>query len=142
MGGWWRWAPVSPDGVTPNWMVGVSASVNIPLHHKVQKFPSGTGSPGWSQKKGRKKVVGGYSVTFLLLWVDQYFFSHFVNSAIKFATSNYLQTILMPEIYAAYYTDYQYTLKDQKQSSRARKNTLEKKQFTIKTQSIEAKVQW
>jgi len=38
-------------------MVGVSASVNLPLHHKVQKFSSGTGSPGWPQKKGRKMVV-------------------------------------------------------------------------------------
>ena len=38
-------------------MVGVSASVNLPLHHKVQKFSSGTGSPGWSRKKGRKMVV-------------------------------------------------------------------------------------
>jgi len=38
-------------------MVGVSASVDLPLHHKVQKFSSGTGSPGWSQKKGRKTVV-------------------------------------------------------------------------------------
>jgi len=38
-------------------MVGVSASVNLPLHHKVQKFSSGTGSPGWSWKKGRQMVV-------------------------------------------------------------------------------------
>jgi len=38
-------------------MVGVSASVNLPLHHKVQKFSSCTGSPGWSRKKGRKMVV-------------------------------------------------------------------------------------
>jgi len=38
-------------------MVGVSASVNLPLHHKVQKFSSGTSLPGWSQKKGRKTVV-------------------------------------------------------------------------------------
>jgi len=38
-------------------MVSVSASVNIPLHHKVQKFFSGTGSPGWSWKKGCKTVV-------------------------------------------------------------------------------------
>ena len=38
-------------------MVGVSASVNLPLHHKVQKFSSGTGSPGWSWKKGPKMVV-------------------------------------------------------------------------------------
>ena len=35
----------------------MSASVNLPLHHKVQKFSSGTGSPGWSRKKGRKTVV-------------------------------------------------------------------------------------
>ena len=43
-----RWALVSLDGVAPSWMVGVSASVNLPLHHKVQKFSAGTGSPGWS----------------------------------------------------------------------------------------------
>ena len=35
----------------------MSASVNLPLHHKVQKFSSGTGLPGWLQKKGRKMVV-------------------------------------------------------------------------------------
>jgi len=35
----------------------VSASVSLPLHHEVQKFCSGTGSPGWSWKKGRKTVV-------------------------------------------------------------------------------------
>ena len=57
MGGWWRWALVSLYGVAPSRMVGVSASVNLPLHHKVQKFSCGTGSPGWSQKKGRKTVV-------------------------------------------------------------------------------------
>jgi len=51
------WALVSPDGVSPRWMASVSASVNLPLHHKVQKFSSGTGSPGWSRKKGRKMVV-------------------------------------------------------------------------------------
>ena len=56
-GGLWRWALVSPDGVAPSRMVDVSASVNLPLHHKVQKFSSGTGSPGWSRKKGRKMVV-------------------------------------------------------------------------------------
>jgi len=52
-----RWALVSPDGVAPSWMFGVPASINLPLHHKVQKFSSGTGSPGWSRKKGRKMVV-------------------------------------------------------------------------------------
>jgi len=41
--GWWRWALVSLDGMAPSRMVGVSASVDLPLHHKVQKFSSGTG---------------------------------------------------------------------------------------------------
>jgi len=50
-------ALVSPDGVAPNRMVGVSASVNLPLHHKVQKFSAGTGSPGWSRKNGCKTIV-------------------------------------------------------------------------------------
>jgi len=35
----------------------VCLTVYPPLHHKVQKFSSGTGSPGWSRKKGRKTVV-------------------------------------------------------------------------------------
>ena len=47
----------SPDGVAPSRMVGVFASVNLPLHHKVQKFSSGTSSPGLSRKNGRKTVV-------------------------------------------------------------------------------------
>jgi len=51
-GGWSRWALVTLDGVAPT-----QTSVNLPLHHKVQKFSSGTGSPGWSRKKGRKMVV-------------------------------------------------------------------------------------
>jgi len=51
--------------VAPSRMVGVSASVNLPLHHKVQKFSSGTGSPVWSQKKGRKTVV-------MVWWFDHY----------------------------------------------------------------------
>jgi len=53
----WCSALVSPDGVAPSRTVGVSGSVNLPLHHKVQKFSSGTSSPGWSRKKGRKMVV-------------------------------------------------------------------------------------
>ena len=58
IGGWWRWALVtSLDRVAPIRMVGVSASVNLSLHRKVQKFYSGTGSPGWSRKKGRQMVV-------------------------------------------------------------------------------------
>jgi len=56
-GGWWRWALVSLDGMAPSRMVHVCASVNVPWHHKVQKFSSGTGSPGWSRKKGREMVL-------------------------------------------------------------------------------------
>ena len=44
------WSGAQPDGRC------VSASVNLPLHNQVQKF-SGTGSPGWSRKKGHKMVV-------------------------------------------------------------------------------------
>jgi len=57
MAGWWRWTLVSPDGVAPSWMVDVSASVNLRLHHEVQKFPSATSPPAWFRKKGRKTVV-------------------------------------------------------------------------------------
>jgi len=53
-GGWWRWTLVSPDGVAPSRMVIVSASVDLPLHHKVQKFSSGTSSPGWPRKRAVK----------------------------------------------------------------------------------------
>ena len=53
-GGWWKMARVSPDGVAPSQMVGVSSSVNLPLHHKVQKFSSGTSVV---PEKGRKTVV-------------------------------------------------------------------------------------
>jgi len=56
-GEWWRWVLVSPDSVAPSRMVGVFASVNLPLHHKVQKFSSGTSSPRWCGKKGHKMVV-------------------------------------------------------------------------------------
>ena len=55
--GWWRSALISVGGVAPSWMVSLSASVNLPLHHKVRKFSYGTGSPGWFRKKGRKTVV-------------------------------------------------------------------------------------
>ena len=72
MGRWWRWELVSPDGVTPSWMVIVCASVDLPLHHKVQKFTSCTGSPDWSRKKGRKTVVvwlwfHNFTLTFAIL---------------------------------------------------------------------------
>jgi len=61
---------VSPDGVAPSQMVGVSASVNHPLHHKVHKFSSGTGSPGWSQKNGHKTVVVVITKEVLIVDVD------------------------------------------------------------------------
>ena len=68
MGGWWRWALVSPDGVAPSRIVCVSASVNLPLHHKVHKFSSGTGSPVWSRKKNCKMVVVWWYMLLLLPW--------------------------------------------------------------------------
>jgi len=58
---------VSPDGVAPSRMVSVSASVNLPLHHKVQKFSSGTGSPGWSRKKSVKRLWCGVVVVVIAL---------------------------------------------------------------------------
>jgi len=51
-----RMALVSPDGVAPSWMVGVSASVNLLLHHKVQKFYFGAGSPRWFGKRAVKRL--------------------------------------------------------------------------------------
>jgi len=41
----WRWALVSPDGVVPSRMVGVSASVIFPCTIKSRSFSSGTASP-------------------------------------------------------------------------------------------------
>jgi len=69
MAGWWKLALAGPDGVAPSRMVGVSASVSLPWHHKVQKFYSGTDLPGWSRKKGRKTVVV-VVVVVLLLYVN------------------------------------------------------------------------
>jgi len=49
---------ISPDGVAPSQMVGVSASVIFPCTIKVQKkISSGTGSPRWSWEKGQKMAV-------------------------------------------------------------------------------------
>jgi len=67
MEGWWRWALVRPCGVASSQMVSVSASVNVFLHHKVQKFSSGTGSPGWSRKKGHKTVVWWWCKLIIIL---------------------------------------------------------------------------
>jgi len=50
--------------VAPSWIVGVSAYVSPPLHHKVQEFSSGEvlalaypGGPGKKPEKSRKMVV-------------------------------------------------------------------------------------
>jgi len=76
-GGWWRRALVSPDGVAPSWMVGVSASGNLPLHHKVQKFSSSTGSPGCFLKEGHKTVVVcGGSACWILTFCCQFLKVH------------------------------------------------------------------
>jgi len=56
MGARWRWALVSPDGVAPSRMVSVSASVNLSLHHKVQKFYSGPAHPGGPGKRAVKRL--------------------------------------------------------------------------------------
>ena len=40
-------------------MVSVSASVNLPLHHKVQKFSSGAGYPGGPGKRAVKRLWCG-----------------------------------------------------------------------------------
>jgi len=50
------WSLVSPDGVATTRMVGVSASVIFPCTVKVQKFSSGSGSPGWSRKRAVKQL--------------------------------------------------------------------------------------
>ena len=56
----------------------MSASVNLILHHKVQKFSSGTGSPGWSQKKGCKTVVVVVVVMFNLFLRHQYKYGYVI----------------------------------------------------------------
>jgi len=61
-------ALVSPDGEVPIRMVGVSACVNLPLQHKVLKFSSGTGSPGWSWKRAIKRLWCGGGGFSYLLW--------------------------------------------------------------------------
>jgi len=50
---------VSPRGVAPSRIV----CVNLPLHHKVQKFSSGTGSPG---RRAVKRLWCGWGHIFLV----------------------------------------------------------------------------
>jgi len=59
---WMEWRPAG-------WMVGVSTSINLPLHHEVQKFSSGTGSPGDPGKRAVKRLwcVVWYEVSLVAL---------------------------------------------------------------------------
>jgi len=53
---------VSPDGVVPSWMVSVSASVNLPLHHNTIKSRSSllaTAHPGSPGKGAVKRLWCG-----------------------------------------------------------------------------------
>ena len=50
-------------------MVSVSASVNLPLHHKVQKFSSGTGSSGGPGKRAVRQLWCGVVVILLMIRV-------------------------------------------------------------------------
>ena len=47
---------VSPDGVAPSKMVSVSASVNLPLHHKVQSSLLAPAHPGGPGKRAVKRL--------------------------------------------------------------------------------------
>ena len=62
-------------------MVSVSASVDLPLHHKVQKFPSGTGSPWWSWKKAIKR----------LWWCGMFTTTKIRNGTVHLCVVNFLQ---------------------------------------------------
>jgi len=61
MVGWWRWALVSPAGVVPSWMVGVSGSVNLPLHHRLESrsFLLAPAHPGGPGKRAVKWLCSG-----------------------------------------------------------------------------------
>jgi len=65
-GGGGNWLVRMEWYLLPSRMVAVSASVGLPLHHKVQEFSSGTGSPGWSWKRAVKRLW--CRVVVVLLW--------------------------------------------------------------------------
>ena len=47
---------VTPDGVVPSQMVGVSASVNLPVHHKVQSSLLAPTHEGGPRKRAVKRL--------------------------------------------------------------------------------------
>jgi len=56
MGGWWRWALVSLDGVAPSWMVDVSASVIFPCTVKSRNPFLAPADPGGTRKRAVKRL--------------------------------------------------------------------------------------
>ena len=58
---------LSLDGVAPSQMVAVCASVNLPLHHKVQKFSSGTAHPDGPGKRAVKWLWCGGGIQYVAL---------------------------------------------------------------------------
>ena len=56
LGGWWRWALVSPDGVAPSWMVNVSACVNLPCTIKSRSSLLALAHPGGPGKRAVKRL--------------------------------------------------------------------------------------
>ena len=75
MEGWWRWALVSPDGVAPSQMVGVSASVNLPCTIKYRSYflaPAHLGSPG--QRAVKRLWCGGHAVFMVQLSFDYLYY--------------------------------------------------------------------
>ena len=43
----WYWLVRNPDGMAPSRMVGVSASVNLPLHHMCGRGGEPSEAEGW-----------------------------------------------------------------------------------------------
>ena len=62
VGGCCRCAVVSPDGVAPSRMVGVSASVNLPLHRKSRSSLLAPAHPGGPGKRAVKRLCGVVSL--------------------------------------------------------------------------------
>ena len=70
--GWWRWALVSPDGVASSQMVSVSASVSLPLHHKVRSSVLASAHPGGSGKMAVTRLwCGGVVLSYQMCTLDE-----------------------------------------------------------------------
>ena len=95
MGEWWRWALVSPDGVAPSRMVGVSAYVNLPCTMKSRNSllaPAQLGGPGkravkwlwwwWSLLLFQKRTFGGKRHALSTMSKTDYIRGHHLSSNI------------------------------------------------------------